>query len=223
MGPGSGVRNLVLVGGGGHASDVLHTIEAVNARQPTYRVLGILADDEIDRRRFRGRDMERIGTVDDVGSIDAAYVLCIGWPWARRAVAERIGDGARPAPAIVDPRADVGAGVALGPGSVVLGQAHVSPMASLGPHSLVSYNVSVGHDTVFGAFASVMPNAAVSGDVVAGDEVLVGTGAAVLQGIRLGHRVRVGAGAAVVSDVADGLTVVGVPARPAGSDQPSAV
>jgi sugar O-acyltransferase (sialic acid O-acetyltransferase NeuD family) len=204
----------VLIGGGGHASDVLQTVEATNASRPTYRVLGILADEAIDPRRFQGRDVDQIGSVDDLRSVDAEYVLCIGWPWARRAVADRIGDRGTPAPAIVDPSAKVGAGVELGPGSVVLGIAHVSPMVCLGPHSLVSYNASLGHDTAFGAFASVMPNAAVSGDVVAGDEVLVGTGAAVLEGIRLGHRVRVGAGAAVVDDVADGLTVVGVPARP---------
>jgi acetyltransferase-like isoleucine patch superfamily enzyme len=67
---------------------------------------------------------------------------------------------------------------------------------------------------VFGDHASVMPNAAVSGDVVAGHRVLVGTGAVVRQGVRLGDDVRVGAGAVVVGDVADGLTVVGVPARP---------
>src|SRR5436309_2890937 len=43
---------LVLVGGGGHASDVLEVIEAVNAARPTYRVVGILDDHDLDGRRF---------------------------------------------------------------------------------------------------------------------------------------------------------------------------
>ncbi len=205
---------LVLVGGGGHASDVLQAIEAANERERRWRVVGILDDDHIDARRFAGRGVSQIGTVDDIGAVDACFVLCVGWPWVREQIVRRIGSRAQTAPPIVHPGADVGVGVELGPGSVVLGNAHVSPMVRLGPHSLVSYVASVGHDCVFGGFASVMPGAAVSGDVIAGDGVLVGTGAVVREGVRLGDRVRIGAGAAVVGDVGNGLTVVGVPARP---------
>ncbi len=205
---------LVLVGGSGHASDVLQVVEAVNATRPTYHVVGILDDDDVDPRRFAGRGVRRIGSVHDLADIDAAYVLCLGWPWTRHALAQRIGRRGRPAAPIVHPSADVGVGVELGPGSVVLGHSHLSPFVRFGAHALISYGASVGHDTIFGGFASVMPNAGVSGDVTAGDRVLVGTGAAVREGVRLGDDVRIGAGAAVVADVAAGLTVVGVPALP---------
>jgi len=204
---------LVLIGGGGHASDVLQAVEAVNAVSPTYRVIGILDDHDVDPRRFAGRGVDHIGSVDDVATVAAAYVLCLGWPWTRDAVACRIGEQGQPAPSIVHPSADVGAGVELGPGSVILGHAHLSPFVRLGAHSLVSYMASVGHDTTFGDHASVMPNAAVSGGVTAGDRVLIGTGAVVREGVRLGDDIRVGAGAVVIGDVVDGLTVVGVPAR----------
>jgi sugar O-acyltransferase (sialic acid O-acetyltransferase NeuD family) len=204
---------LVLVGGGGHASDVLQAIEVCNAAAPTYTVVGILADTEVDGRRFVGRGVEHIGTVGDVASIDARYVLCLGWPWGREALAARLAGVAEPAAPIVHPSADVGIGVELGLGSVVLGQAHLSPMVRLGRHSLVSYTASIGHDAKFGDTASVMPGANVSGDVLAGHGVLVGTGASVNEGLRLGNRSRVGAGAVVVADVAAAVTVAGVPAR----------
>ena len=42
----------------------------------------------------------------------------------------------------------------------------------------------------------------------------VGSGAVVLQGLRVGAGAIVAAGAVVLADVADGATVVGVPARP---------
>jgi serine acetyltransferase len=203
---------LVLVGGGGHASDVLQAVEAVNAARPTYQVLGILADDDIDLRRFAGRGVAHIGSVDDVGAVDAGYVLCLGWPWTRATAAQRIGERGQPAPPIVHPSADVGVGVELGPGTVVLGYAHLSPLVRFGAHGLVSYIASVGHDTTFGDHASVMPNSAVSGDVTAGHRVLAG--AVVREGARLGDDVRIGAGTVVIADVAAGLTVVGVPARP---------
>jgi sugar O-acyltransferase (sialic acid O-acetyltransferase NeuD family) len=205
---------LVLVGGGGHASDVLQAVEAVNAVRPTYQVVGILDDDGVDPRRFAGRGVAHIGPVDDVAVVDAAYVLCLGWPWTRYAIARRIGERGQPAPPIVHPSAELGPGVELGPGSVLLGHAHLSPFVRFGAHAMVSYIASVGHDTTFGDHASVMPNAAVSGGVTGGHRVLVGGGAVVREGVRLGDDVRIGAGAAVVADVGAGLTVVGVPAQP---------
>ena len=213
------VLPLVLVGGGGHASDVLQAVEALNATRPTYRVVGILDDQDVDLRRFAGRGVTQIGSIDDVAAVDAAYVLCLGWPWTRDAVARRIGDRGQPAPPIVHPYADVGVGVELGPGSVVLGHAHLSPFVRFGAHALVSYIASVGHDATFGDHASVMPGAAVSGDVAGGHRVLVGSGAVVREGVRLGDDVRIGAGAVVVGDVVDGVTVTGVPAQPS---QPAA-
>jgi sugar O-acyltransferase (sialic acid O-acetyltransferase NeuD family) len=208
------ITPLVLVGGGGHASDVLQAIEALNDRgDATYLVVGILDDGEVDPRRFVGRGVFQIGEVDDLDQIDAQWVVATGWPESRRALVERIGEAGRPADAIVHPVADIGVGVELAPGTVVLGGAHLSPFVRLGVHSLVSYGATVGHDTTFGDFASVMPNAAVSGDVVAGDDVLVGTGACVLEGLRLGHGAKVGAGAVVVKDVAEGTTVVSLAAR----------
>jgi sugar O-acyltransferase (sialic acid O-acetyltransferase NeuD family) len=204
----------VLIGGGGHASDVLHAIEAANERRPTYDVVGILDDGEVDTRRLEGRNLTQIGTVDDLSRIDALYVLALGWPWTRQSVGDRVKAHGDPAPPIVHPRADIGAGAVLAPGTVVLGNTQVSPMAQLGPHSLVSYLAAVGHDTVFGAFGTVMPGAIVSGGVRAGDGVLVGAGAVIREGIVLGDGARVGAGAVVIDDVPEGTIVVSAPARP---------
>jgi serine acetyltransferase len=46
------------------------------------------------------------------------------------------------------------------------------------------------------------------------DEVYIGAGAIVLQNRRIGRGATVGAGAVVTADVAAGVTVVGIPARP---------
>lgn len=55
-----------------------------------------------------------------------------------------------------------------------------------------------------------------AGDVVLGGHVDIGAGARILGPLRLGHDVRVGANAVVTGDVADGMTVAGIPARVIG-------
>jgi len=78
----------------------------------------------------------------------------------------------------------------------------------------VTTRASIDHDCRIGAFSHVCPGAALAGTVTVGGHSWIGIGSQVRQGIRIGSHVTVGAGATVVSDIADGLTVVGTPARP---------
>ena len=52
---------------------------------------------------------------------------------------------------------------------------------------------------------------------VLADDIFVGSGAKIIGGVTLGSGARVGANAVVLRDVAQGVTVVGVPARPVGN------
>jgi acetyltransferase-like isoleucine patch superfamily enzyme len=53
-----------------------------------------------------------------------------------------------------------------------------------------------------------------SGHIHIGSGAHIGTGATIIQGVKIGAGCIVGAGAVVVDDVPEGITVVGVPARP---------
>jgi len=78
----------------------------------------------------------------------------------------------------------------------------IHPGAVIGPNCLIFQQVTLG--TAGGT--RVAP--------VLGGHVDVGAGAKVLGAIRVGANARIGANAVVLSDVAEGSTVVGIPARP---------
>ena len=210
---------LVLLGGGGHASDVLSVVEAISAAGdpvgPVY-----VADDFWTRcDRFVDRP-----SVELMDSIEAAAtlgpsIICVGYPAPRLAVYDRVvaGSGTEAAP-LVHPHASVGVGVALGLASVVMGQTWLSANVRLGRQVHVSYGATIGHDTEIGDFSSVMPGANLGGDVVVGRGVLIGANATVLQGLTIGHGATIGAGSVVTSDVGSGRVMVGVPARPHSPD-----
>ncbi|MHC8367850.1 acetyltransferase [Pseudomonas sp. ZT5P21] len=114
---------------------------------------------------------------------------------------------------LVHPAATVSRYAVLEKGTVVFAQAVINADVRIGLGSILNTGCSVDHDCVLGAAVHISPGARLAGGVSVGDLSWVGIGASVRQMVRIGAKVVVGAGAAVTTDVADALTVVGVPAR----------
>lgn len=201
---------IFLLGGGGHANDVLNAIERVGLLDD---IAGCF-DDRADPLRMQRWGVKYLGPLAGQCLERGLYVIGVGMPGAKAHVLKAIDPGEATALVLVDPSAMIGHGAELGEGTVVLFGGCVSALANIGPHCLIGHNSLIGHDTIVGARSSVMPSAAVSGDCQIGEDVLIGTNAAVLQGIAVGSGATVGAGALVTRDVAPGSTVAGTPARP---------
>jgi sugar O-acyltransferase (sialic acid O-acetyltransferase NeuD family) len=208
---------IVLLGGGGHASDVLGALEAIlqaGSVAGPLTVIGFLADGEVAFRRFAGRSLPHVGGMKDMATVGAThFVSCVGYPQGRRKLAlEGEAAGLAPFP-VVHPRAIVPATAEVLPGAVVLAGAILSPLTQVGRHAMIGQGAVLGHDCQVGDFASVMPAACVSGDTVLGAGCLIGANATVLEKLRVGAGAVVAAGAVVTQDVPPGATVMGVPAR----------
>ncbi len=114
---------------------------------------------------------------------------------------------------LIHPAATVSRYATLESGSVVFAGAVVNADARIGPGTIINTGSSIDHDCVIGAAVHVSPGARLAGGVVLGNLSWIGIGASVRQLVQIGEGVMVGAGAVVVADIADNLTVVGVPAR----------
>ena len=207
---------LLLLGAGGHCSDVLSVLEACAEFDPgAARSSIIVADErEPEAQRFVGRDVMVLHSFRFDVDEPTDFVATVGYPNARAGLVARATEhGLVPAEALIHPTSDVGFGTVVGPGSVIFGQVWLSAQVDVGVHSFVSYGSTIGHDTTIGDFVSVMPNATVSGSVTIDDGVLVGAGSVILEEVHIGSGARVGAGAVVTGDVPPGDTVVGTPAR----------
>jgi len=207
------MKPIIVVGAGGFGREVLAIIAAINAVEPTWDIVGVLDDDDSDARQSLLARMGATitGPVSDLASTTAAAVLAIGSPSARSRI-----DGQFPAnewATIVHPQATLAQCVRLREGGIVAPGARLSIAVTAGRHIQVDQNATVGHDTLIGDHVRLNPQACVSGSVTVGDRTLIGAGAVVLEGRTLGSGVIVGAGAVVTSDVVDGATVKGVPAR----------
>lgn len=115
---------------------------------------------------------------------------------------------------VVHPASTVSPHAILGPGTVVMAGAVINIGCVIGPACIINTGATVDHDCELVEAVHVGPGAHLSGNVKVGACSWVGVGACVRQGMVIGAGAMVGAGAVVVSTVADGQTVVGVPARP---------
>lgn len=201
-------RSLAILGAGGHARVVADCAEQAGWGHTVF---------------FDGSDLPPppgtwplVGTPDDLMARLSEFdgvIVGIGDNAARLEGHRRLsGAGARMV-SLIHPRASVSSHAEIGAGSVVLAGACVGVGARLGQAVIVNTNATVEHDDDLADGVHVSSGAVLAGSVRVGERGWIGAGAVVRPGVVLGRDVRVGAGAAVVAPVADGLTVVGVPAR----------
>ena len=115
---------------------------------------------------------------------------------------------------LVHPNAYISRAATLGVGATVMVAAVLNSDVQLGENVIINTGATIEHDCKIGAHVHVATGAVLAGGVTVGDDSHVGAGAVIRQGIHIGVGSVVGAGAVVVKDVADGMVVVGNPARP---------
>ena len=208
-------KRVVLLGGGGHASDILMVYEYIaQATGVPHPVIGILDDAPVQPHRFESRGVRHIGSIADIQGVGAThFVIAVGWPRPRRLIWERIrGFSLKPDQAI-HPMSFIDSRVPIGEGVVVLAQVSVNAGSSIGAHAYLSHGSLFGHDCHVRDFASVMPGASISGDTEVGEGAMIGANAILLQGLSVGEWATLGAGSVATKSVPADATAVGVPAR----------
>lgn len=200
---------ILLVGGGGHALVVAEAALAAGRR-----LVGFL-DDSADARLKTVT--KRVGGLALLDNEDISrrheIILAVGDLRLRAALLPRLRGAVA---TVVHPRAFVSPSATIGQGAFVAPGAVVHSRASVGEHCTVNSGAIVEHDVTLGANSHAAPGAALGGEVAVGEGTLIGLGARVLPGVRVGRGCVVGAGAVVIQDTADGVCLVGVPAREVG-------
>ena len=208
-------RDVVILGAGGFAREVLDVFEACNAGVEAYNVLGFLVHPQFGRPGTLVNGKEILGDLswlaERTGGVEA---LCaVGAPEVRRALVARAAAAGCRFCTVVHPTAVLTARVELGAGTVVTAGCILTNNIRLGCHVHLNLDCTVGHDAVLEDFATLAPGVHVSGTVRVGTGAYVGTGANIVEKITIGPWSVVGAGSTVIRDIPRDATAVGSPAR----------
>ena len=201
----SASREVIVIGGGGHAKVVIATLKAAGRH-----VAAVYDDDPATW----GTDVLGVRVQGPISKLLPAAnqqaMLAIGNNEMRRKLASTLDVAWTSA---IHPSAVVHESVTVGHGALICAGVVVQPDACIADHAIVNTGASVDHDTQVGTGAHIGPAACLTGGVTVGDGAFVGAGATVLPGVTVGEQATLGAGSVATRDVPTGEVFAGVPAR----------
>jgi sugar O-acyltransferase (sialic acid O-acetyltransferase NeuD family) len=202
---------IFVFGASGHAKVVIDLIE----RENLYDILFLVDDDPgLKGMVFFGYPViggkrELIEARDQVGG----GIVAIGSNRARIAVAQWLIDNRFDLVSAIHPSAQIGRGVEVAGGTVIMAGAIVNSDSRIGRNVIVNTQASIDHDCTVGDGAHIAPGTVLCGTVSIGCGSFICAGSTVIPNLTVGRNVVIGAGSTVIRDVPDGLLVAGSPAK----------
>lgn len=208
----AGVERVFIVGAGGFGREV-HQWYRQTWPDRGRLLRGFLSADG-HRLDGHGIDLGVVGTPEDAAvQRGDAFLLAIGIPGVRRAVAEGLRSRGARFLTLVHATAIVADTARLGAGTIVCPYAIVSANAVIGRCGLVNYHASLAHDGVLHDYVVLSPGAAIGGGAVLDDDVFVGLNGSVGPGRCVGARSKVAANSSALRDVPADCLALGIPAK----------
>jgi len=196
----------------------------LQAAHPETRIIFVDDGMKEDVLTLGGRDFPilhewRFDQVQKAGTDDFRQFLVSPTtpPIKKALVTKALAAGLLPAPTVIHPNASIlgRPTVSIGRGGVIFQNAMVHNDAVIGDYVQLAPASLLGHDCVIEDFAALNPGAIVLGYVHIKTGVFVGAGTTVRDHITIAPWARTGMQTCVTKDVVEeGITVVGVPARP---------
>ena len=208
-------RKLIVIGAGGFGQEVIWAARNFNTVHPAYDIVGYCDDDQTKAgQAIYGCRV--LGTVESVNGELAekpCFVCAIGDNRRRAEVVARATGLGWHAVTIIDPSVVVAEHVTVGDGTYVGAGSVLSPYACIGNHVIINHGCSIGHNSVLGDFVQVSPGGRVSGYSTLLEGAALASNAVVAPGKTIGRYAFVGACSFAMTDVPDGATAIGTPAR----------
>ena len=205
--------DVVLIGAGGHGRVVLDILREEGVHRP----IGFLdADPQLTGQEVGGLPV--LGEVNLLPKLKSqkkvkGVIIAIGDNHPRLQYFRKISEQGFEMVNAIHPASCVSKTARLGRNVVVAAGAVIATDVNVQDGVIVNTSSVIDHECQIGRAVHICPSATLAGRVSVGDETFIGLGCNIIQCLKIGAGVVVGAGAVVIRDVADGATVVGVPAR----------
>lgn len=212
------MKKIIILCAGDFGKELLWLIEDINAKHPTYEILGFLDDDdEKIGKEYNG--YKCLGKISSLSKLAEKHDLCATIATQEGRIRKKIvaeNPDFSNWETLIHPSANISSTSKLGPGCIVCANCNISVNTILGDHCILNLGVTVGHDCMVGDYVSLMSGTVVSGHVEIKNYAYSGSNSTVIPGKKIGENAKIGAGSVVIRNVKDNVTVMGVPAKVLG-------
>lgn len=186
------MKEIILVGGGGHCKAVIDIIEQMES----YIIAGIVDKEELVGTEVLGykvigcdNDLEKLreqipNAIVTVGHIESNDL--------RKKLYSKLKELDFTLPSIVSPRAYIAKGASIDEGSVIMHDTIINSGASIGKNSIINTKALVEHECIVEDNTHISTGAILNGNVVVKENSFVGSGAIIVQGCEVDGFVKAG-------------------------------
>ena len=192
------MKEIVLIGGGGHCESCIDVIE----QEGTYEIVGI-----VDKKELIGKKVlnyEVFATDEDLPLLAKKYryVLItigqIGSPEIRRKIYNLVKGLGFELPVVKSPLAYVSKYAEIGEGTIIMHGAIVNAGARIGKNCIINSKALIEHGAVIGDFSHISTGVIINGGVVVGQDCFLGSNSTTKQYTKIPNGSFIKAGSVVV-------------------------
>ena len=205
-------KQLILIGGGGHAKSVIESINKLNE----FDIVGIL--DVKEKVGSYISNIKVIGIDEDLEKyyskgIKYAFITLgsIGESKLRKKLYENAKNIGFIFPNIIDKNSKIANRVLKGEGNFIGNGAIVNTDAKIGNNCIINTGSIIEHDCIIEDFVHISPGSTLSGSIKIGQNSHIGTNSTIIQGISVGKNTIVGAGSVLLKNLPDNVIAYGNP------------
>ena len=181
------MKEIILIGGGGHCSSVIDVVEHENK----FRIAGI-----VDKPALLGHKVlnyQVIGNDNDLSNLAKKYkhaLITVGQiksPSLRIHLYEIAKAAGFELPSIISPRAYITKSSNLGEGTIIMHDALINSNVEIGNNCIINTRALIEHDSSIGDHCHISTNVIINGGVKVNQGSFIGSGSTVVDGKVINH------------------------------------
>ena len=192
------MKNIILIGGGGHCKSVIDVIE----QEGRFEIVGI-----VDKPELLGSNVLGYSVIGSDFDLDSLAKKCqnalitvgqIKSPSLRIKLFDLAIKAGFILPNVISPNAYISKYSSIGSGTVVMHNAIVNASASIGDNCIINSKALIEHDCSISKHCHISTNATINGGVVVKTGCFIGSGATTKESITIEENSFVKAGSLVI-------------------------
>lgn len=206
------MKELILIGVGGHARAVISVIKRISKLKLKY----------IIDPNFKNNEEKILGHLVN-GSLELLknltpenfeIFLAIGDNYLRYKISKQPLVNKFNFINIIDPTSNFCSSSLMGHGNFIGPMAHIGPDIKIGNFNILNTQSNLEHESTIGNFCQLAPGATICGRCKIGNKVYFGANSTVIEKISINHENIIGAGSVIIKDIKQTKkTFIGIPGK----------